>query len=692
MLNRLQIREKLILLVMIPVVSFLILSALELKASLTTYKSSEALKREAILATKASALVHEMQKERGMSAGYLGSKGKKFDSAIPEQRKLVDDRIEKLQTFLNDYDSSDFPEAINQQLGKAQGSLESLQSIRSRVTQLQIPVAEELAYYTGIIRALITTIGEIAKLSDNPELTNTILSYLNLIEAKERAGIERATLSNTFGLDKFGPGMYARFLTLLAGQDIFLSNFELYATHEIQNFFDKQLANQSVQDVQKLRQIALNKSQEGGFGQDPTFWFKVSTDRINLLKSIEDRLSLNIINLASDAAEQALTALLLVIGLVSVLAVLTFWFLVQITNGITQPLKAVILALVEFSEGRFDRKVSVRSTDEIGRMAQRLNDYAAEMRNVTVFALKKLANGELDVEINPKSDQDLLGSTLAQSFMQMRNLLEQIKATSTHVSSTSDQVAGSSQSIAQGATEQAATLEEVSASVVELASQTTQNAKNASEAKILSEKVSESAQRGKADMSSMIDSMGEMERASQNISKIIKSIDEIAFQTNLLAINAAVEAARAGEHGKGFAVVAEEVRNLAQRSSEAAQETTELIENSVTKVGSTNLVVTKTAEAFNQIVEGIAKVTTLSNEIDLASNDQSKSLEQIRAALEQLELVTQSNAASAEENASSAEELSLEAHKLKQEMSQFKLRKVEASSLMPVAVPGSPQY
>ncbi|MFG0253213.1 MAG: methyl-accepting chemotaxis protein [Phycisphaerales bacterium JB038] len=243
-------------------------------------------------------------------------------------------------------------------------------------------------------------------------------------------------------------------------------------------------------------------------------------------------------------------------------------------------------------------------------------------------------------------------------------IVAQLREGSTQVASASEQVSSSSQMLAQGSTEQASSLEEITSSMEEMASQTKQNSASAAEARTLAESAQGSADRGSEAMERMSAAIADIKTSSDETAKIVTTIDEIAFQTNLLALNAAVEAARAGEAGKGFAVVAEEVRNLAQRSAEAARSTAEMIEGSVKNADNGVAISKDVGEALGEIVTGNRKVGELVSEISAASDEQTQGIAQISAAVGQLDQVTQSSAATAEESASSAEELSAQASEM----------------------------
>jgi methyl-accepting chemotaxis protein len=233
------------------------------------------------------------------------------------------------------------------------------------------------------------------------------------------------------------------------------------------------------------------------------------------------------------------------------------------------------------------------------------------------------------------------------------------------VASASSQISSSSQQLAEGASEQAASIEETSASLEEMSSMTRQNADNAQQADLLMKETKRVVAEAKSSMSQMCLSMGEITKASEDTSRIIKTIDEIAFQTNLLALNAAVEAARAGEAGAGFAVVADEVRNLAMRAADAARNTAGLIEETVKRVRDGSALMSSTHDAFGQVTDGADKVADLVAEIAAASKEQAQGAEQVNKAVSEMEKVTQQNAASAEESASASEEMSAQAESMK---------------------------
>jgi methyl-accepting chemotaxis protein len=323
--------------------------------------------------------------------------------------------------------------------------------------------------------------------------------------------------------------------------------------------------------------------------------------------------------------------------------------LVKINHALQPAFTAYLKALDDLFE----------ANAKYGRLASQHVQSTTRMANWTVTGLTLLA---------VLAGTALAWATTASLNRLLHRVAGEIDRASEEISLASGQISSSGQSLAQGASEQAASLEETSASLEEIASMTRRNAEHADHAKKLAAQTRSAADTGFNDMRDMSQAMDAIKCSSNNIGKIIKTIDEIAFQTNILALNAAVEAARAGEAGMGFAVVADEVRNLAQRSAQAARETADKIQDSITRSQHGVEISAKVAASLHEIVEKARTVDELLGQIAAASVEQSQGIAQVNSAVNQLDQVTQTNASSAEENAGAAENLNTQAAALKSDV------------------------
>ncbi|MGN0403542.1 MAG: methyl-accepting chemotaxis protein [Acetatifactor sp.] len=353
-------------------------------------------------------------------------------------------------------------------------------------------------------------------------------------------------------------------------------------------------------------------------------------------------------------------------------AVITVFYSLMLIKSITIPVHKMTEAAKKLAVGDVDVDCEKINEDELGDL---LDNFAVMVRAVKDQAkiAYKISGGDLTVEVTARSDKDLLGLALSKLVEDNNMTLGNIRESTMQVTVGSEQVASASQALAQGATEQASAIQQVTASMDEIAENTKTNATKANEANSLVTGVKNMAVAGNNQMKDMVAAMNEIGDASEVTSKIIKTIDDIAFQTNILALNAAVEAARAGVHGKGFAVVAEEVRSLAAKSASAAKDTQEKIEDTIHKVDNGMKLAEATAKALDEIAGNIDRVAELVSAIAVASNDQATAISQIDQAIGQVSQVVQTNSATSEQCAAASEELSNQAENLRSLMASFKL-------------------
>ena len=384
-----------------------------------------------------------------------------------------------------------------------------------------------------------------------------------------------------------------------------------------------------------------------------------------------------------QANDDTFARMLTIIIIVMVVAVVVAMVLALYISGIISKPLVVLSEFMKKAGTTGDINLRPEDVESISKFAQNKDEIGQTIGNTATFVkhittvsdeLGAVAGGDLSRDVKLLSNDDVMGKSIKQMLENLNNMFSEINSATSQVSTGSKQIAEGAQTLAQGSTEQAASIQQLSSSISEIAQRTKTNAETANVTSKLSETIKENAEKGSRQMDEMITAVGEINEASKNISKIIKTIDDIAFQTNILALNAAVEAARAGQHGKGFAVVAEEVRNLASKSAEAAKDTGDMIQMSMDKAELGSRIAGETAESLSEIVTGINESSHLISEIAQASEAQTQGIGQINTGIDQVAQVVQQNSATAEESAAASQEMSGQSSMLQQLITQFKLR------------------
>ncbi|HWP50188.1 MAG TPA: methyl-accepting chemotaxis protein [Clostridia bacterium] len=383
---------------------------------------------------------------------------------------------------------------------------------------------------------------------------------------------------------------------------------------------------------------------------------------------------------AMDFIKGTIISALVTLGLLVISLVASVIIASKVSKRIADPVMLCANRLASLAEGDLQAEVPVvMARDETSKLAAATERITLTQRAIIADirrVLGAMADGDLTLGTETDFPGDLaqIKEAMASIMASLNQTLLQINIASSEVAGGSEQVSAGSQALSQGATEQAAAIDQLSATVESISAQIKESAQNAREAGQLSEQSGRGVYQSNEQMAHMIAAMNEIAGASNEINKIIKTIDDIAFQTNILALNAAVEAARAGKAGKGFAVVADEVRNLAAKSATAAKNTTALIESAITAVEKGTGIADQTAKSLSKVVEQAASANKRVQAIATASEHQAAQVAQITQGIEQISVVIQTNSATAQQSAAASEELSGQAQLLKNLVGGFKLR------------------
>ncbi len=382
-----------------------------------------------------------------------------------------------------------------------------------------------------------------------------------------------------------------------------------------------------------------------------------------------------------ESASLYRTAIFLMAAVIIAIILVGVFFSFVVIRLIKTPISEIENAAIKMAEGDLDVEISYTSKDELGVLSEQVRRLIRKLRVIIDDEnkfLAKMASGDFTVDSICEDEYTGGFHPLLVSFRgiaeKLNDTMLQISQSSSQVAAGSDQVSTGAQALSQGATEQASSVQELAATINEISNKVNQNADHARQANAMAGSVSAEMNTSNEKMQQMIQAMDDISSCSNEIGKIIKTIEDIAFQTNILALNAAVEAARAGTAGKGFAVVADEVRNLASKSAEASKNTSVLIENSLKAVENGTLIAGETAQSMIQAVNDVNEMTDIIGQISEASSNQADAISQVTMGIDQISSVVQTNSATAEESAAASEELSSQSQLMKSLVNRFRLK------------------
>ncbi len=624
-LENAKIGVRISLALVLPIVGLLIFSGMELIGKRGTVSEMDSLQELADLAPSISSLVHELQKERGTSAVFIGSKGTKFVKELPEQWALSSEKHTSLENSLKSFDAKSFGSNLVNKVAAANEALGGLANTRKGVEARSITVPQMAGYYTPTIAKLLTIVEEMAVLSTNAQITRSITAYTSFLQGKERAGIERAMGGAGFGAGKFPPAIYRKFLQLIAMQNTYLSAFDIYATQEERDFLKSTVIGPDVDEVNRMRKIAIESpitnSVEGITGPK---WFGTITQKINLLKTVEDKIADDLVDKTHDIRSSSNTTFMILLVFTLVLLAITAVLVTVIVRGITRPIANMTQDMSALAGG--DKSIEIEGAhrgDEIGDMAQ-----AVEVFKDNMIKADKLAAEQAD-ENAAKEKRRIAMEELAAGFdANVSSVLSEVNQASNTMETTAEGMAATAEETSRQSTAVAAAAEEASTNVQTVASAAEELSSSIGE---ISRQVQQSTQiSGTAVAAAQkADEMVQgLAMSAQKIGEVVAMITDIADQTNLLALNATIEAARAGDAGKGFAVVASEVKNLANQTAKATEE----ISSQITGIqGATK----QSVEAIQGITKTIGEISEVSSAIAAAVEEQGAATQEIARNVEQ---------------------------------------------------------
>lgn len=636
-LRRMRVRSQILLLLALPMLALLWFASTEVIERWKVRNEMTALVELVELSIPVGAIIHELEKERGASSVFLGSEGVQGRSMLSEQRRLTDTARQALNLLLADFEAERFGTYFEEQLAEVIEAISRLDRTRNTIDQQGMSVNESLRYYTETINHLLHIVTATAGQSPDVDIAGKVNAYVNYALGKGAAGQERANGAAPITVGRFTPEEHQRYSRLVARQNLYLELFAKQADQALIDTHERIVQGRDVNEVIRIRQLVLDGGLTGELGgTEGSYWYQVSTARIDLMMEVLEQINADLVTSAKALRHQAQVAFLLI----------------ALFSGLVVVISILLAALI------------------VHNLLRQLGGEPA----YTQAIVRRIADGDLQAvpEVRQGDTESLLAA-VKEMVEKLRTIVGNVSTAAGNVAIGSKQIATGNTDLSSRTEEQAASLEQTASSMEELTTTVKQNANNAHQASKLAQDASNKAEQGGEVVERVIKTMHGIANSSRQVADITGLIDSIAFQTNILALNASVEAARAGEQGRGFAVVAGEVRNLASRSAEAASEIKTLIEGSVVQVQDGTTQVEQASTTIQELVVAVQRVNGIINEIATASREQSDGIEQVNQAVNQMDQVTQQNASLVQEASSAAVSLEDQASRLEQAMAFFKI-------------------